>query len=156
MPEWHAVRLKPGAEGKALIGIGATHMVGFMPVELVRVVHRGERWVSWRPLFPAHIFVTIDPSQDIPKLREIDGVEDLLRPGGRLAPIAGEVIEAIRHAEQQGVFDGTSELRLTNGHDVLASNGSFAPLVAKIKAARWSKKRMEVLMTLPLLSPRRH
>jgi Transcription termination factor nusG len=91
LAEWHAVRLKPGAEDRARIGIEASGMPVYLPVEMIRKDYRGERAVGWRPLFPAHLFVTIDPGRDIPRLREIDGVEDLLRPGGRLAPIAGEV-----------------------------------------------------------------
>jgi hypothetical protein len=62
----------------------------------------GDRGVIWRPLFPQYLFATIDPARDIPRLCEIDGVEDVLRPGGRLTPIADDVIEAIRRAERLG------------------------------------------------------
>jgi hypothetical protein len=30
---------------------------------------------AWKALFPAHLFVAIDPGRDIPRLREIDGAE---------------------------------------------------------------------------------
>jgi hypothetical protein len=45
MPEWHAVRSRPGAEGRAQIGIEASGMVVFMPVEPIRKNHRGDHGV---------------------------------------------------------------------------------------------------------------
>jgi hypothetical protein len=104
MGEWFAVRAKAGAEERAAIGIDAAGMETFLPVELIRMNHRGnrlgDRAVMWRPLFPRHLFVTLDPSRDLPRLRKIDGVDDVVRPGGRLAPVAGDVINVIRRAER--------------------------------------------------------
>jgi hypothetical protein len=83
----------------------------------------------------------------------------------RITPQKVERLLALWHAQVggdvftgglRGMFDSTSELRLANGHDVLGPGGPFTHLVAKIRAARWSKARMELLMTLPLLPPRRH
>jgi hypothetical protein len=55
MTEWHAVRAKIGAEGRALIGIEATGMGAYLPIELIRKNHRGEREIIWRPLFPRYL-----------------------------------------------------------------------------------------------------
>jgi hypothetical protein len=147
--EWHVVRSSPGAEGRALIGIQAAGMTGFLPVELLNRNHRGEREVMWRALFPGHLFAAIDPGRDLPKLREIDGVDDVVRPGGRLAPIAEDTIAAIRRAERQGTFDGAGACRILDDGEAQVPEGSLASLVSKIRSARWSKRRMEVLMTLP-------
>jgi hypothetical protein len=45
-------------------------------------------------------------------LREIEGVADVLRS----APIADEIIEAIRQAELSGMFDTTCQVRWTIAH----------------------------------------
>jgi Transcription termination factor nusG len=65
MTEWHAVRAKIGAEGRALIGIEAAGMGAYLPIELIRKNHRGEREIIWRPLFPRYLFAAIDPGRDL-------------------------------------------------------------------------------------------
>jgi hypothetical protein len=50
---WRAVRSRPDAEGRALIGIEAAQLTGYLPVELVRKdFHRGHE-IGWRLLFLA-------------------------------------------------------------------------------------------------------
>jgi hypothetical protein len=149
MGEWFAVRARPRAEERAVIGIEAAGMAAFLPVELVRINFRGNRRTEmrWRPLFPRHLFVELDPSRDLPKLRSVDGVDDLVRPGGRLAPIAGDVVAAIRSAERRGLFDLAAGCRPIDG-EAPPPDGRHAGLVAKIKAAKFSKPRMALLMSL--------
>jgi hypothetical protein len=144
---WHVVRARAGAEGKALIGIEAARMQAFLPVELVRATHRGERWVIWRPLFPGHLFAMFDPARDIPKLRLIEGVDDLVRLDGRLVPVADEVIRAIRRAERDGLFDLAAGCRMPDD-GASPPDERFAGLMTKIKRARWSKERTKLLMEL--------
>jgi len=148
MTEWHAVKSRPGAEGRALIGIEACGMTGFLPVELVRKDHRGRRAITWRALFDGYLFARCDPGRDISRLIEIDGVEDVLRQGYKLSRIPDDVIEAIKAAEQAGAFDRTRKTRLAHGDDVQISTGPFGSLVAKIKSARPSR-RMELLVNFP-------
>jgi transcription antitermination factor NusG len=140
MTEWHAVKSRPGAEGRALIGIEACGMTGFLPVELFRKDHRGEREVTWRALFPGYLFVRCDLGCDLSRLLEIDGIEDVLRGRHGAAPVADAVIEAIRTAERVGSFDRTRTPRLAHGDDVVIQDGPFAHLVAKIKSERPSKR----------------
>jgi hypothetical protein len=148
MGEWHCVRTRPGAEGRATIGIEMAGMTAFLPVELVRISLRWNRRTEmrWRPLFPRHIFVELDPSRDLEKVRKLDGVDDLVRRDGRLAPIAGDVVAAIRSAERRGLFDLAAGCRPIDGE--APPDGRHADLVKKIKSARWSKKRTALLMSL--------
>jgi transcription antitermination factor NusG len=146
MTEWHAIKSKPGAEGRALIGIEASGMGAFLPVELIRKTHRGEREVTWKPLFPGYLFACCEPSRDLPRLLEIDGVVDVLRPGGRLARVPDRAIEAIRKAQEMGAFDYTrAGWFLTAEDKVRILGGPFAGLVARIKSAK-SKNRIEVIV----------
>jgi transcription antitermination factor NusG len=68
----------------------------------------------------------------------------VLRAGERLAPIADEVIEAIRHAEALGLFDSTRRPRFAEGDEVRLP-GAFAGLVARIKSARARRRSALVL-----------
>jgi hypothetical protein len=151
MGEWHCVRTRPGAEERAHIGIQAAGMETFLPVELVRANYRGnrpgDRAVMWRPLFMGHLFAMLDSSKDLPKLREIHGVDDVVRRDGRLAPIADDAIAAIRRAERSGLFDAAVGCRPANDESP-PRDGRHADLVKKIKSARWSKKRTQLLMSL--------
>ena len=149
--QWHAIRAKAGAEGKALIGVGAIRLRGYMPVELLRIVHRSERWTIWRPLFPRYLFAQLDPGRDMTRLREIDGVLSVLR-----APIQEAAIDAVRAAEEAGVFNRSQgHYGLREGDTVRIIDGPFAGLVAQIKSAR-PRHRMQVLVdfahriTLPI------
>jgi hypothetical protein len=147
MGEWHAVRVKPGAESKALVGIEAARMQAFLPVELVRTNHRSRSEVIWRPLFPGHMFAMLDPSRDLPRLREIDGVDDVLRRDGRPVPVTDDAVAAIRRAERDGLFDAAAGCRLSDD-DAPPPDVRYAGLVTRIRRARWSKARTALLMEL--------
>jgi hypothetical protein len=143
MIEWHAVKSRPGAEGRAFIGIQACGMPGFLPVCRVHKEFRHYREVGWESLFDGYLFVKCDAALDLPDLLAIKGVEDVLRE-----KIPEEVIEAIRIATDHGVFDkGHRKTRFSQGDDVI-STGPLGKLVAKIKSARPSR-RMELLTNFP-------
>ena len=145
--EWHVVRVRPGAEGKALIGIEAAHMQAFLPVELVRLNLRSRSEVQWRALFPGHLFVMLDPNRDLPKLRSVDGIDDVVRRDGKLAPVADDVVSAIRRAERDGLFDAAARCRQPDD-DAPPPDARHAGLVARIRRNRWSKERTKLLMEL--------
>jgi transcription antitermination factor NusG len=146
MRAWHAIRAKPGAEGRVLIGIEAFFLDGYLPVELVRKTYRGtrERSVSWGPLFPLYVFARCDPATDHARVCDVDGVfgSRPLLP----AAIPDDVIEEIRRHEQLGVFDRTRQARFTAG-DTVRLTGPFAGMIAKIKCAR-PRRRLGLLVEL--------
>jgi hypothetical protein len=145
---WYPVRTRPGAEAKVFVGIEAAHMQAFLPVELVRITLRSRSdEVQWRPLFPGHMFAMLDPARDLPKLQSIDGVDDVVRPGGRLVPVADDAIAAIRRAERDGLFDAAARCRQPDD-DEPPPDVRFAGLVARIRRNRWSKERTQLLMGL--------
>jgi transcription antitermination factor NusG len=147
MTEWHAVKSRPGAEGKTMICVEACGMEGYLPVELFRINHRTGYEVTWRALFPGYLFVRCDLERDFTRLLEIDGIVDVLRGRHGATPVAEAIIEAIRCAEKAGAFNKTRTPRLAHGDDVVIQDGPFAHLVAKIKSERPSK-RMKRCMEL--------
>lgn len=144
---WHAIRAKPGAEGKALIGIKAARLQAFLPVERIRVQHRATAFMlSWRPLFPGYLFAAFDPGRDLPRLLELDGVQNALRVGDQLAVIPTGVVEVLQQAQQAGMFDRTMTVAgFGLGEQVRILDGPFAGLVARVSSAR-AKKRIQVVV----------
>jgi hypothetical protein len=148
---WNVVRTRTGAEDRVLIGIEKAGMAAYLPVEMIRVSHRGnhrqDRAMTWRPIFQGHLFVRFFPSRDLPRLREIHGVDDVVRRDGRLAPVSDDVVRAIRRAERDGLFDLAAGCRQPDD-DAQPPDVRFAGLMTKIKRARWSKERTKLLVSL--------
>jgi hypothetical protein len=145
---WFAVRCRAGAEAKAFVGLEAAHMQAFLPVELIRITLRSRSdEVQWRPLFPGHMFAMLDPSRDLSKLREIDGIDDVVRPGGRLVPVADDAVAAVRRAERDGLFDLAAGCRVPDD-DAPPPDARFVGLMRRIKTSRGSKARTQLLMGL--------
>ena len=142
----HAVRTSQGAEDRATIGIGGIGLEAYLPIELERQDYRGRREIGWRPLFLNYVFARADFGRDLPRLLTIAGVTDVLRQNGKPAPIADDIIAAIRQAEQLGVFDRTRQARLVEG-DTVAIRGAFGGLVAKIRSAR-PRRRSALILEL--------
>jgi transcription antitermination factor NusG len=127
---WHAVRARPGAEARRRLPAS-----GIMAKKF-----RTGREIGWRPLFIGYLFVRCDPERDLARLLEIEGVAEVLRMGGRLVPIADEVIEAVRTAEAFGLFDTGVKPRFAVGEEVRLP-AAFGGLVARIKSARTRRRR---------------
>jgi hypothetical protein len=145
--EWHVCRTESGHEHRVAIGLQAIGMQSYLPVELLIGIHRGSKWTFWKPLFPGHVFAMFDPSRDIPKLRSIEGVDDLVRRDGKLVPVPDDVVRALRAAERRGLFDRASACRLAVADDEPLDE-RYAALVRQIKRLGWSKSRTAVLMSL--------
>jgi transcriptional antiterminator RfaH len=135
MTQWHAIRVRPRAEGPALIGVEALGLEGYLPVELYRCAYRGTRSMTWRPIFPRYLFVQLTPERDLSRVLALHEVMEVLRMGGNLAPIAPQIIDAIRAAERAGAFDHARAARLGHGETVRVIEGPLAALVGKIRSA---------------------
>jgi hypothetical protein len=99
--------------------------------------------VVWKPLFACCVFVELDADRnDLARLQRVDGGVD-----GLVAPVNGEVIAALHKATQQGVFDRVDGCRLADDEESPWS-GRFASMIARIRAARWSRGRNEALTDL--------
>jgi hypothetical protein len=153
--QWFAVRTRAGAEDRAAIGIAKAGLEAYLPVEFARIVyrgaHRGRSEVVWRPVFMGHVFAMLNPARDLPRLREIQGVDAEVRRAGKLVPVSNDVVKALRSSERRGAFDAAIGCRLAVAEDE-RPDSRFASLMARIKRERGSKKRTALLMEL-LMAP---
>ena len=147
MPEWHTIRAKPNAEARVFIGLMAARLEACMPVEMLRTTHRGEQGLTWRPLFPRYLFARFDPSIDLARVNALDGITNVLRPGGHFAPIPEAAILALQQAQLAGIFDRTitHTAALRHGDTVRITEGPFAGLIARVAAAK-AKYRITILL----------
>jgi transcription antitermination factor NusG len=151
MAEWHALRTKPDGEGRALIGIQAAGLTGYMPVTLTRRTVRGRDYgIAWRPSFVGYVLVRCDLGRDLPRLLSVDGVAGLVRSAGTPCAIADEVIAAIRAVEAEGLLDNGRKLRVCEG-DTVRLPGAFAGVVAKISNVRRVSRRLGLLVEMTRL-----
>jgi hypothetical protein len=147
---WHAVRTRAGFEASALVGVEASGIEGYLPVEVMRLNLRGNRkWnaTTWRPVFSQHLFARLDPAHNLVRLKEVEGIDDIVRPNGRLTPIDDGAIAAIRAAERAGRFDSAPDCRQAVTEDE-PFDSRFVRLVAKIRKARFASERNGVLTAI--------
>jgi hypothetical protein len=149
--EWYVVRTRGADAAIAAVGLEKAGMAVFMPVELIRTGCRGNRCqpnaVTWRPVFMGYVFLAMYPARDLPRLREIAGVDGELRRNGKLVPVSDDAIAALRSAERRGLFDLASACRVPDD-DAPPPDVRFASLVKRIKRERGSKQRAKLLMEL--------
>jgi hypothetical protein len=152
--EWYVVRIRGADPATAAVGCEKAGLASYLPCELVRVTyrgnHRGRSETQWRALFPRHMFVAFDPGRDLRRLREIHGVDGELRLDGKLVPVSGDAVAALRSAERRGAFDAALNCRLAVAEDE-RPDSRFAAWVARVKRGRGSKRRTKLLMELLLL-----
>lgn len=168
--KWHAIYSTPSGEFRATLGIDAALIEAFCPVERL---HRGwarQKTASLRnarigdrlpsvnsrvspqleiiikPLFSRYLFARFDSGRDLGRVLKIDGVADVLRINGKLGYVDERMVDALRCAKENGVFDRTSNrLALEDGAEVEIKDPKYAGLVARVKASR-SKDRIRIIL----------
>ena len=94
-----------------------------------------------------HVFAMLNPGRDLPALRSVEGVDDVLRRDGKLVTIADDVVKALRASERAGLFDLAGASRQPDG-ETAPLDARFADLMRRIKTSRGSKARNALLMLL--------
>jgi transcription antitermination factor NusG len=146
--KWHAIYSTPAGEFRAMLGIDAAHIEAFLPVERVRCAGRYQRdmKVAIRSLLPRYLFARFDAGRDLGRVLQVDGVEDVLRVNEKLSCIDDHLIEAMRRAQELGVFDRTTNrLALEEGATVEIKDKRMEGLIARVKASR-AKDRIRVIL----------
>ncbi len=102
MKRWYAVHSKPRQEAVAEQHLQNQGFITYLPKISVRKQRRG-KWVKVvEPLFPRYLFIQCDPDQDnTAPVRSTRGAVGLVRIGTELRPLPDEVIEYLKHAEDE-------------------------------------------------------
>jgi transcription antitermination factor NusG len=122
---------KPRAEVYVYMGLASMMMGAFYPAECLSIKHRGrERCVIARPLFPGLLFVRCERTH-IGRIREIDGVQDVLRQDGKVCRVSEELVGALKWAQDIGAFDRDDNR--VKGGDITRVSGQFAGCVERLR-----------------------
>jgi transcriptional antiterminator RfaH len=104
MRHWYLIYTKPRREAVAEANLKRQGFNTYLPW-LAKPHPRGHtRTASVEPLFPRYLFVEVDTGeQSVAPIRSTFGVSRIVTFGGRLIPVAGDLIEALK---QQTAADG--------------------------------------------------
>lgn len=140
-PLWHVAYVETSSEIDVAEDINETlGFPVFVPAEKVWTVYRGRRVMACKPLFEGYIFPRVHPyMQDWSRLRDIDGVIDVLGAPrdreGIPSYVPAPMIDALRKAQDMGVFDRTTAIPdgFKVGDSVVIGEGPFAGFTAEIR-----------------------
>jgi transcription antitermination factor NusG len=94
---WYAAYTAPRHEKSVLQHLEGRSVASFLPLYASARVWNGRRAVVQAPLFPGYLFVCIAPEQRV-KVLEVPGVLNIVSSHGKLIPLPGGEIEALRSA----------------------------------------------------------
>jgi len=144
---WHVARTQSHAEAKALRNLLRQGYEVYLPLCRRWISHARRREVAQRPLFPGYLFVQFDV--DHTRWRSINstiGVIGLICHGELPTPVADSIVEAIKTAEETGLFDYTHKVaKLKPGDKVRIASGPLANLIGQLQTTV-SNDRIGVLL----------
>ncbi|HXC92194.1 MAG TPA: transcriptional activator RfaH [Stellaceae bacterium] len=134
MTSWYAVHTRPHAETLALENLLRQGYRAYLPRCRAWVSHARRRHLALQPLFPRYLFAAAaEPTMRWRPILSTYGVHDLVRAGGRPAPVASELVEAIRAREQEGAYELLEpRRRLRAGEFVRVTAGVFEDMVGRL------------------------
>ncbi|MDQ2079497.1 transcription termination/antitermination NusG family protein [Xanthobacteraceae bacterium Astr-EGSB] len=145
---WRVAHTEAGWERRAELGIAALGLPCYGPRERVWVRHARRRERRDRALFRRYVFVAFDLDRDDwGAVLSVKGVTGLLCCDPRVPSCVPDAeINALRRAEQAGVFDTTVDgLTFRAGDAVQVEAGPFSGFIGEVRRAD-SKARVDILL----------
>lgn len=145
---WFACYTNPMAEDRAELGLKAKGFDTFLPHETKIRVRRGRKIKTTTPVFPRYVFVAFDPALEewCYPIKSTDGVEAVLENNQSPMQIPSTVIDRLRHAEANGVFD-KGKTPLPGEKFRVVGGGPFDDLIGKVMSAPRAG-RLRLLLTI--------
>lgn len=128
MNRWFVVRTHPNGEFKALNNILRQGFDAYLPRYMKRRRHARKTDNVQKPLFPGYLFVGMDlETARWRALNSTFGVSELICHSGRPAPVPDEIIDDIRHHEDEsGCVVLGERAGLKRGDRVRITEGAMA------------------------------
>lgn len=129
MNHWYLIYTKPRSESVAERHLERQGFHTYLPWLFGDHSSGSMRTAKVEPLFPRYLFVELDPEQQsVAPIRSTYGVSRIVTFGGRLTPVCGDLIEALK---QEAAADGLHRLPKVNyrsGDPVRIVSGPFEGL----------------------------
>lgn len=116
---WVIARCSAMAERRAMSGLTERRFVAYMPMHRFYRRHHGSRVRAERPLLVGYVFVGLAPHQSEWDLRQIDGIDGVLKTDGATALINPWTVVQIAAMEADGAFDHTGPKKPVYAKDQL-------------------------------------
>jgi len=101
---WYLIYTKPRSESLAEENLQRQGFHTYLPWLANPPQERARRVLPVAPLFPRYLFVEVDAGQQsVAPIRSTYGVSNIVSFGGRLTPVSGDLIEALK---EQAAADG--------------------------------------------------
>jgi len=146
---WFVVQTQPHAEAKAMSHLGRQGFESYLPRYLKRRRHARQVETVRAPLFPRYLFVRIDlAAQRWRCIHSTVGVARLVSNGEDPAPVADQVIEALRAREgDDGLVQLAPQRRFALGEQVRILDGALASCLGLYEGMA-DTDRVKVLLDL--------
>lgn len=121
---WYAVHAKPKQEQRALDNLQRQGFEAWLPLLSVEKLRRGRLTEVIEPMFSRYLFIRLDTEHsNWSPIRSTLGVSSLVTFGNRPAPIADELIQALRAMPQRA-----AERLIKPGQEVVFIDGPLKGL----------------------------
>ncbi|HEX4879556.1 MAG TPA: transcriptional activator RfaH [Limnobacter sp.] len=150
MAQWYVMYTKPRMEAVAQDNLLRQNYRVFFPRALVRKRRATQGMVEVvEPLFPRYLFVQLEQGvDDFSKLRSTKGCVDLVKFGGKPAPVPQGLVQWIAgQVDPLGIMDLSAAQNLEVGASVRVAAGPFEGLVGTITKQK-SADRVLVLLNV--------
>ncbi len=147
MKEWYTVHTKPNAETQVAAALQQRGITTFLPQVRRKTPNHDYRQ---QPFFPCYLFINVDlAATGLSAVQWTPGLRRLVSFNDRPTPLAGEVIELIRHrAEALGVTGGLPGHAFKPGDTVRITAGPFKDMLAIFDSPNTPEERVQVLLTI--------
>lgn len=133
MRQWSILRAISGREKTLAERIEAKSIPTFLPMRLAMISHARKISFEPRPLFPGHLFVSLDSiNSRWHEFQRLPGALSFIRFGPSPSVVRPGVIEALQSAVNSGEFNDKIESPLGVGEIVQIKSGPFANLFGRI------------------------
>lgn len=152
-PEWYIVCTRVHQERSVYDTLQRKGFSVYLPMELKFIRPHNRRQVAARPLFPRYVFVNILADRPgFAEVRKTNHVQWFVTNLDRPIRVRDAVIDALREAEEAGMFDKTkprpkTDIPFKPGDKAVIKAGSFAGLIAEIASCP-SEKRINLLISV--------
>ncbi|MDX0716553.1 hypothetical protein GOD67_28025 [Sinorhizobium medicae] len=136
MGHWYVVRTRAGQQQKAMLEFEENNVGAYCPTMRRETRHfQTKKWIMREyPLFTGYVFADLRIS-DFATLREMRSVLSVLADGGGTpVPVAANIVEDIRDAQERGDFDVLRPpvRRLKAGDSIQFKDGPLAGHYASV------------------------
>ena len=118
LDKWYVVQTKPRQEERALHNLCNQGFEPYCPKVTVERLRQGSIQNSAEPMFSSYLFIRADPSKDYSAVRSTQGVRQLLKFGGQVASVSGNLISGLKQQGQVHI-----PRKLANGQSISVVDG---------------------------------